>query len=567
MPLEETENEIRARIQSPGKYDPASFRRAPFPPTKPERGVFAIYGCPKGEWKGGRCQVGVQIQSLRFSKEAGWTLAKARAWLKEHEFTVTAELLITFVSKCGKCGYIFASPNDPEEVEVKCPKCGGKCEMAVNPPKLSFSYLASIAADGDHHARVYLIDTSICGNNWRVTDKAIEQAAKTIIGKPLTIGHGAPQGAEIGQFVDYLKPDGQLYGLTTITDEDAWARIKEGKWGPVSVEFIAKKITCSVCGADVTFKPDEHILDRTAHEVIEEFVFADVALVETPAYPRARVEEIDGIRDVWPAHSHSDYDVSPASSDYTHTTHLPASTTTPHDSTSFPTDNPWSEFSRRLTAELEKPRQKGKPRADRQRLIEHFGEEKALKLLELVGDDAYKLLPERGTRLEQIRVQPSLEVEKVVKKGGKKVTEDELVNRITELEEQLKTMTKERDELKTGKQVTELTAERDDLKAKLDAMEKTQHEAKIAALVDLRIKAGLAKETNRKAEEEQLGKLPDAALDQMAEDAKQVVPGESSKPQPKLKAGENLSPFEETRKRLFGHTRDAMASEGGKIVG
>lgn len=791
MPLEETENEIRARLQSPDKYDPDSFRRSPF---KGSKGVDAIFGCPKGNWKGGRCQVGMQIQSLRFSKEAGWTLAKARAWLKEHSFEITAELAnqllferlspdeittnhileqfygamvnsmqeeyfktgihitditrdclrpayyrakyggmqffglwdtynlwkgkmlhltnvlpqgevevewsgvkgriddydpatgiivekkiigripteplphhtkqlqfqtvlmrendkdvnkgfilyispenkkavgfevpvavadlidaraeieekakalekaflentipprstswecsycpyftpclvkeepalankiikeaseragikITFVSQCEKCGYIFASDNDPEETEVKCPKCGGKCKMAVNPPKLmKLNYLASIAADGDHHARVYLMDTSVCGNNWRVTDEALERAAKTIVDKPLKIGHGSPKGAEIGRFIDTLKSDGQLYGLAKITDEDAWARIKAGEWGPVSVEFIAKKITCSECGADITFKPDEHVLNRTGHEVIEDFEFEDVALVEIPAYPHAQIEEINGHHDVWPVHSHFRYNVSPTSSDYTHTSYFPDSTTSP----SWPTDAPWSNFSQKLTAELDETRQKGKPRPDRQRLIEHFGEEKALKLLDMVGDEACKLLPERGTRLEQIRVQSSLKkVENAEKKGGYKMTEQE--TRIAELKKQMK-----EHEEQTEEAIKRLTAERDDAKAKLDEIEKAQHEAKVAALVDLRIKAGLAKETERKEEIAQLGKLPDIALDQLTEDARDMQPREASTPNPKTKAGENLSAVEQTRKRLFGFARDKMASDGGKIVG
>lgn len=83
--IEETENEIWARIQSPGKYDSASFRRKPFPPKNPIKGVFALYACPKGNWSGGRCQVGVQIQAMRFVKKDGWTIERVRAWLKRHK--------------------------------------------------------------------------------------------------------------------------------------------------------------------------------------------------------------------------------------------------------------------------------------------------------------------------------------------------------------------------------------------------------------------------------------------------------------------------------------------------
>jgi len=43
---------------------------------------------------------------------------------------------------------------------------------------------------------------------------------------------------------------------------------------------------------------------------------------------------------------------------------------------------------------------RGEPKTDGERLIDHYGEEKALQLLDLIGEDAYKLLPPRGTSLE-----------------------------------------------------------------------------------------------------------------------------------------------------------------------
>lgn len=46
------------------------------------------------------------------------------------------------------------------------------------------------------------------------------------------------------------------------------------------------------------------------------------------------------------------------------------------------------------------PPRKGKPKTDKERLEEHFGKETAKKLLDLIGEEAYKLLPERGEKLE-----------------------------------------------------------------------------------------------------------------------------------------------------------------------
>ena len=53
------------------------------------------------------------------------------------------------------------------------------------------------------------------------------------------------------------------------------------------------------------------------------------------------------------------------------------------------------------------------PRSEKERLIAHFGKEKAEKLLELIGDLAYKLLPPRGTgaRMVQSKEEPEEEPE------------------------------------------------------------------------------------------------------------------------------------------------------------
>ena len=98
---------------------------------------------------------------------------------------------------------------------------------------------------------------------------------------------------------------------------------------------------------------------------------------------------------------------------------------------------------------------RGEPKTDEERLISHYGEEKARELLDLVGEDAYKMLPERGTGLES-----SAE--------------------LAEAKEKVTVLEKERDLLKSkegqsGRELAEaqtkirdLTEERDSLKAKLE---------------------------------------------------------------------------------------------------
>lgn len=83
--VEETPSEIRIRVKPPGKYDPKSFR---YITISADKGIKAVVGCPKGKFKGGRCQVGTEIQSYRFDIDK-WTKSEAKKWVKEHKKAIT----------------------------------------------------------------------------------------------------------------------------------------------------------------------------------------------------------------------------------------------------------------------------------------------------------------------------------------------------------------------------------------------------------------------------------------------------------------------------------------------
>jgi len=69
-----------------------------------------------------------------------------------------------------------------------------------------------------------------------------------------------------------------------------------------------------------------------------------------------------------------------------------------------------------------------------ERLIQHYGEEKARQLLDLIGEDAYNCLPPRGTGLEEAQKKISALEEQV-----KALTEEK-----TKLEEALKKLEEEK---------------------------------------------------------------------------------------------------------------------------
>jgi len=80
LPWEETDDYIRSGHESPDKYDKDSMRTIDIDATE---GIKAVIGCPKGDFIGGKCSVGTQVQSYLFSKERGWTMTKAKEWFEK----------------------------------------------------------------------------------------------------------------------------------------------------------------------------------------------------------------------------------------------------------------------------------------------------------------------------------------------------------------------------------------------------------------------------------------------------------------------------------------------------
>jgi len=143
-------------------------------------------------------------------------------------------------------------------------------------------------------ATFYLMNTSLNRNNWRITDKALEDAYPGLLGKPLgcipgyRVNH-VHEPLDVGKWIRVEKPDGYALATAEITDETAWEKLTGGEWGPVSVVIRAFRVTCSVCGEDVTGAPDEHITSGEGHEIIESFTFERVDFVDDPAYPQAGI--------------------------------------------------------------------------------------------------------------------------------------------------------------------------------------------------------------------------------------------------------------------------------------
>jgi len=91
---EETENEIRYRVRDPKQFEPDSFRRKTLEGID---GVSIIIGRLKKEFvQEGDNPRSMVLQAYRFARRTernpdGWTIEKAKEWIKEHEASTATE--------------------------------------------------------------------------------------------------------------------------------------------------------------------------------------------------------------------------------------------------------------------------------------------------------------------------------------------------------------------------------------------------------------------------------------------------------------------------------------------
>jgi hypothetical protein len=76
---EENPDTIRSGHGDKNSFDPDSFRTIDI-----TTGIKAVVGCPKGQFAGGKCAVGTQVQSFLFDKSK-FDMAQAKAWFAKHQ--------------------------------------------------------------------------------------------------------------------------------------------------------------------------------------------------------------------------------------------------------------------------------------------------------------------------------------------------------------------------------------------------------------------------------------------------------------------------------------------------
>jgi len=195
VPWEETDEFIRSGHQDPDKFDADSLRTVTI---SEENGIKAVTGCPKGEWSGSSCNVGVQAQSFLFMKEKGWTMEKAKEWFEKHKEGVILPLKL----------HLFA-----EAIRFDGKKVSG---VAIHPKKLWHP------EEGESH--LFL-------------KEELKKSAQTLGGKPFGIDH--LRLLPKPNFVERAWYDEQENGVAfegTVDNEIA-QKIKEGAFKGLSIEL------------------------------------------------------------------------------------------------------------------------------------------------------------------------------------------------------------------------------------------------------------------------------------------------------------------------------------------
>ena len=434
-----------------------------------------------------------------------------------------------------------------------------RMENRNRPEMVGFAYYSAAAPreeGGRKLVDIRVIDTTENANKWRVTDEALDKALHTLVGIPLLAYPDHTGTASIGRFINTVKPDGYAVGVAEVTDAQAWEKIKSGEWRWVSPQVYALAVK-----------------DEEGVDVVENFVFAHIAFVPTPAYsstqvlnaasPRSFAAALAGTLEWWRKNQvFSAYNLAPedrawdfTEADYTveqlrracawmdeNKSGVKASYKLPHhlpDGTLV-----WRGVVSAMVALLGGRGGVDIPESDRRIVYEHLAKHYREFKKEPPG---FHASAEEALRLSGIQVtaaQPASGAGNQTEEEKRKMSQDitALQTKVTELSEQNRT-----------------------LKANLDAIKVERHAEKVKNLLELRIRAGLFDASKRAEETQRLSGLSDEVLDQLTVDTENLIKvmPKPAGPKATYTAEQENDAVEAERERLLGYRRD----KDGKILG
>jgi len=237
MPWDETDEYIRSGHRDPDSFDKDSFRTITL---SEDEGIRAVVGCPKGHFEGGKCNVGMEIQTYLFDKSKGWTMSKAKEWFEKHkEGIIGMGEPFAGYKDFADC---VAKNKDKDNPEAYCAAIKHRVEEAMlNGKKILYLFGEGLRVDGVKVFGVAIHPKKLWhpeeGTYHVYLEEELKKAAPTLAGKPFGIDH--IQILPKPNVVERSWWDDQLGGVAfegTVSPEIA-ERIKKGEFKGVSIEL------------------------------------------------------------------------------------------------------------------------------------------------------------------------------------------------------------------------------------------------------------------------------------------------------------------------------------------
>lgn len=200
-----------------------------------------------------------------------------------------------FMSRCISQLSKIDSDLERDQIMAICGESWREAKSAA------LTFLASVhsieSGDETKLATFYVMNTTRNRNGWGVSEKALEEALPTLMGKPLYLAKNYKPTDhdtdmfEAGKFIRVEKPNGYALATAEITDNKTFELLQNGIIGPISVVIGAYNATCSECNATIANKEEmmhhKCIKEGEGYELIHSFVFNRIDFVDSPAYPQA----------------------------------------------------------------------------------------------------------------------------------------------------------------------------------------------------------------------------------------------------------------------------------------
>jgi len=295
MPVDVTEKYIRIRMQNPSLFEKDSFRTINI---STKDGIKAIIGKKKGKDK-------TEVQSYLFSKKNGWTVDKAKKWIKDHKQKSSSELLLegrSFVTAnlmlCSKLPNLELGNSDIKRLKKK----DSTVEAAMN--KYFYFYAESVHEGLNKNGDYFFKDELVQNYNTMSHNPLDWEHDRTqilgfsldalLVSQPeelLAVGFNGV----INRLSPYVTVEERTADNKFITrDEIIKNRFFEGKLF-LSMEVMFDAFRCTKCGLESNdiFEFEHHMYmshqNDDAFRGLVGIDFIGNGIVETPADPNADV--------------------------------------------------------------------------------------------------------------------------------------------------------------------------------------------------------------------------------------------------------------------------------------